>query len=220
MNNNSVPSPEKPPPTMKLRWQGPKGKKPHTAGRARHLGPTSARPAADVEVLTGMTTDEVARSLQVSQAPEFLQESLEDLTQDNFGHEIPNFGSGSDKNSISSVLAAKTGFVVLSINCRLGILGFFNANFPDAPGNQRLLDQNLAVKWVHDSIEAFGGDPSMVTIFRDSAGGISIHSHILSPMSQGFIKRAVMMSGLIWAECHGEFETDGSSEDVGTQETK
>ncbi|EEC19547.1 esterase, putative [Ixodes scapularis] len=106
-----------------------------------------------------------------------------------------SFGSGSDKNSIGSVLAAKTGFVVVSINYRLGVLGFLNANSPDAPGNQGLLDQNLALKWVRDNIEAFGGDPSMVTIFGDSAGGMSVHSHILSPMSQGLFKRAVMMSG-------------------------
>ncbi|KAG0430053.1 hypothetical protein HPB47_023050 [Ixodes persulcatus] len=106
-----------------------------------------------------------------------------------------SFGSGSQNNSIGSVLAAKTGFVVVSINYRLGMLGFLNANSPDAPGNQGLLDQNLALKWVRDNIEAFGGDPSMVTIFGDSAGGMSVHSHILSPMSQGLFKRAVMMSG-------------------------
>ncbi|CAN8032969.1 unnamed protein product [Ixodes persulcatus] len=106
-----------------------------------------------------------------------------------------SFGSGSDKNSIGSVLAAKTGFVVLSMNYRLGMLGFLNANSPDAPGNQGLLDQNLAVKWVRDNIEAFGGDPSVVTIFGESAGGVSFHSHISSPMSQGLLKRAVMMSG-------------------------
>ncbi|KAM7290689.1 acetylcholinesterase [Ixodes scapularis] len=109
-----------------------------------------------------------------------------------------SFGSGSDKNSIGSVLAAKTGFVVVSINYRLGVLGFLNANSPDAPGNQGLLDQNLALKWVRDNIEAFGGDPSMVTIFGDSAGGMSVHSHILSPMSQGLFKRAVMMSGNLY----------------------
>lgn len=58
----------------------------------------------DVEVLTGMTTDEVARSLQVSQAPEFLQESLEDLTQDNFGHEIPKSVQGWIKSDVTSLL--------------------------------------------------------------------------------------------------------------------
>uniref|UniRef100_V5GK39 Carboxylic ester hydrolase n=1 Tax=Ixodes ricinus TaxID=34613 RepID=V5GK39_IXORI len=109
-----------------------------------------------------------------------------------------NFGTASYDIYTGSVLAAKTGFVVVSINYRIGMLGFLNANSPDAPGNQGLLDQNLALKWVRDNIEAFGGDPSMVTIFGESAGGMSVHSHVLSPMSEGLFKRAVMMSGSMY----------------------
>ncbi|KAG0430052.1 hypothetical protein HPB47_023049 [Ixodes persulcatus] len=107
-------------------------------------------------------------------------------------------GSASYEIYTGSVLAVKTGFVVVSINYRLGILGFLNAYSPDAPGNQGLLDQNLALKWVRDNIEAFGGDPSVVTIFGESAGSMSVHSHVLSPMSKGLFKRAVMMSGSMY----------------------
>ncbi|CAN7978371.1 unnamed protein product, partial [Ixodes persulcatus] len=96
------------------------------------------------------------------------------------------------------VLAAQTGAVVVSMNYRLGILGFLNANTTDAPGNQGLLDQHLALKWVQDNIDIFGGDPSMVTVFGHSAGAMSIHAHILSPMSKGLFKRAVMMSGSLY----------------------
>ncbi|CAN8033043.1 unnamed protein product, partial [Ixodes persulcatus] len=109
-----------------------------------------------------------------------------------------NFGTASYEIYTGSVLAAKTGFVVVSINYRIGMLGFLNANSPDAPGNQGLLDQTLALKWVQDNIKAFGGDPSMVTIFGESAGGMSAHSHVLSPMSKGLFKRAVMMSGSMY----------------------
>ncbi|XP_029834167.3 acetylcholinesterase [Ixodes scapularis] len=109
-----------------------------------------------------------------------------------------NFGTASYEIYTGSVLAAKTGFVVVSINYRIGMLGFLNANSPDAPGNQGLLDQNLALKWVRDNIKAFGGDPSMVTIFGESAGGMSAHSHVLSPMGKGLFKRAVMMSGSMY----------------------
>ncbi|CAN8002197.1 unnamed protein product [Ixodes hexagonus] len=108
------------------------------------------------------------------------------------------FGSASYDSYSGHALAAKTGFVVVSINYRLGLLGFLNANSPDAPGNQGLLDQNLALKWVQDNIEAFGGDSTMVTIFGESAGGMSVHSHVLSPMSKGLFKRAMMMSGSMY----------------------
>ncbi|XP_029834168.3 acetylcholinesterase isoform X1 [Ixodes scapularis] len=107
-------------------------------------------------------------------------------------------GSASYDIYTGSVLAAKTGFVVVSMNYRLGMLGFLNAYSPDAPGNQGLLDQNLALKWVRDNIKAFGGDPSMVTIFGESAGSMSVHSQVLSPMSKGLFKRAVMMSGSMY----------------------
>lgn len=91
--------------------------------------------------------------------------------------------------------AAKTGLVVVSMNYRLGVLGFLNANTTDAPSNVGLLDQNLALQWVRDNIEAFGGDPTTVNIAGVSAGSISVHAHVLSPISQGLYKRAVMMSG-------------------------
>ncbi|CAN7936944.1 unnamed protein product [Ixodes hexagonus] len=81
------------------------------------------------------------------------------------------FGSASSDIYSGHALAAKTGFVVVSINYGLGLLGFLNANSPDAPGNQGLLDQNLALKWVQDNIGAFGGDSTMVTIFGERARG-------------------------------------------------
>lgn len=96
-------------------------------------------------------------------------------------------------------LAAKTGFVVVSMNYRLGILGFLNADSPDAPGNQGLLDQNLALKWIRDNIEVFGGDPSKVTIFGESAGAMSVNCHLMSPVSKGLFRRAVMMSGTMFS---------------------
>uniref|UniRef100_A0A090XFH9 Carboxylic ester hydrolase n=1 Tax=Ixodes ricinus TaxID=34613 RepID=A0A090XFH9_IXORI len=108
------------------------------------------------------------------------------------------YGTASYEFYTGSLLSAKTGFVVVSFNYRVGMLGFLNANSPDAPGNQGLLDQNLALKWVRDNIEAFGGDPSLVTIFGESAGGMSVHSHVLSPMSKGLFKRAVIMSGSMY----------------------
>ncbi|KAG0430055.1 hypothetical protein HPB47_023052 [Ixodes persulcatus] len=93
------------------------------------------------------------------------------------------------------LLAASTRVLVVSMNYRVGILGFLNANSPEAQGNQGLLDQNLALKWIQEHIDVFGGDPAMVTVIGQSAGAMSIHAHILSPLSKGLFKRAVMLSG-------------------------
>lgn len=103
--------------------------------------------------------------------------------------------SGHSKGLNGRYLAAKECIVVVSINYRLGILGFMNLGTPEAPGNVGLLDQRLAMKWVRENIDAFGGDPFSVTVGGNSAGAMSIHAHILSPGSRGLFKRAIMMSG-------------------------
>ncbi|KAL1469854.1 hypothetical protein MTO96_040825 [Rhipicephalus appendiculatus] len=94
-----------------------------------------------------------------------------------------------------AALAAKAGLVVVSINYRLGILGFLDANSPEAHGNMGLMDQRLALKWIQENIREFGGDPSRVTILVHSAGGMCVHAHTLPPMSRGLFQRAFMMSG-------------------------
>ncbi|KAH9379542.1 hypothetical protein HPB48_004255 [Haemaphysalis longicornis] len=108
-------------------------------------------------------------------------------------------GSASYDNYTAAALAARTGFVVASMNYRLGILGFLNADVPEAPGNLGLMDQRLALWWLQRNARAFGGDPAMFTVMGHSAGGMSVHSHMLSPGSRGLFRRAVMMSGTMSA---------------------
>ena len=65
----------------------------------------------------------------------------------------------------------------------------------DVPGNAGLRDQVLALKWVNDHIAFFGGDPQTITIGGESAGGLSVALHMLSPKSQGLFHRAIIQSG-------------------------
>lgn len=97
-------------------------------------------------------------------------------------------------------LAGK-GVVVVTINYRLGALGFMahpalTAESPhDSSGNYGLLDQIAALKWVRDNIEVFGGDPGEVTVFGESAGGASVCALMAAPDSDGLFQRAVVESG-------------------------
>ncbi|XP_071352795.1 acetylcholinesterase-like [Trachinotus anak] len=93
-------------------------------------------------------------------------------------------------------LSKSEGVVVVSMNYRLGAFGFLS--LPDnnnIRGNAGLLDQRLALQWVANNIAAFGGDPSKVTLFGESAGSGSVGFHLLSPGSNGLFHRAVMESG-------------------------
>ncbi|XP_031608532.1 cholinesterase-like [Oreochromis aureus] len=93
-------------------------------------------------------------------------------------------------------LSKSESVVVVSMNYRLGAFGFLS--LPDntnIPGNAGLLDQRLALKWVANNIAAFGGDPSKVTLFGESAGSASVGFQLLSPGSQDLFQRAVMQSG-------------------------
>ncbi|XP_015261978.1 PREDICTED: cholinesterase-like, partial [Gekko japonicus] len=91
-------------------------------------------------------------------------------------------------------LAAEESLVVVSLNYRLGSLGFLSLP-PSAPGNAGLWDQQLALKWVKENAATFGGDPARVTISGQSAGGALVGFHLLSPESQPLFARAVMQSG-------------------------
>ncbi|HEY0527674.1 MAG TPA: carboxylesterase family protein [Gemmatimonadaceae bacterium] len=101
----------------------------------------------------------------------------------------------------NGVPLARKGAVVVTLNYRLGPLGFLAhpalaAESPNhAAGNYGLLDQIQALKWVKRNISRFGGDPSRVTIFGESAGGMSVGSLIASPLAKGLFQRAILESG-------------------------
>jgi para-nitrobenzyl esterase len=97
-------------------------------------------------------------------------------------------------------LVAK-GAVVVTTNYRLGMLGFLahpalSAESPQhASGNYGLMDQQAALAWVRRNVARFGGDPGNVTIFGESAGGLSVHSQLASSLEAGLFERAIVQSG-------------------------
>ncbi|WP_207421355.1 carboxylesterase/lipase family protein [Desertivirga brevis] len=111
-----------------------------------------------------------------------------------------SFGSTAEPVCTGEHLATK-GVVVVSIAYRVGKLGFLahpelSAENPDkVSGNYGLLDQIAGLKWVKNNIAAFGGDPQKVTIFGESAGGISVSMLCASPLAKGLFQRAISQSG-------------------------
>jgi len=103
-------------------------------------------------------------------------------------------GSHNDKLYIADNLSNSTGAIVVSMNYRLGYLGFLTYEKAGISGNQGIKDQRMAMKWVHDNIEAFGGDKNDVTIFGESAGGQSVEMHLVSVESRPYFNRAIVQS--------------------------
>nr|AJN91196.1 carboxylesterase [Cnaphalocrocis medinalis] len=89
--------------------------------------------------------------------------------------------------------------VIVTVNYRLGPLGFLSSGDEQAPGNAGLKDQAFALRWVQNNIMMFGGNPNSVTLTGCSAGGASVHYHYLSPWSKGYFARGIAFSGSAFA---------------------
>jgi len=117
-------------------------------------------------------------------------------------------GSTSEPRQDGEHLAHK-GVVIVSMNYRLGIFGFFShpgltaESAHHASGNYGLMDQVAALKWVHENIAAFGGDPNNVTIFGESAGSFAVSALMASPLSKALIHAAIGASGAFFGKTLG-----------------
>lgn len=192
------------PPVGDLRWKAPQRPAPWTAPLAATAYGKRCAQLASATLMNAASTDEDCLYLNVW-APA-------DVTADS---KLPVMiwlhGGGNVNGSASEpVPFINTGYfytgehlaenqrvVVVSLNYRLGVFGFFAHPALAAEGvsgNQGLLDQQLAFKWVHDNITGFGGDPGNVTIFGESAGAVDVCLHVAAPSSNGLFHRAISES--------------------------
>ncbi len=120
---------------------------------------------------------------------------------------------------------AKSGVILVTINYRLGNLGFFahptiDAGRSDADlGNYAFMDQREALKWVQNNIAAFGGDPGNVTLFGQSAGGSSVGFLMTMPSTKGLYQKVIIESGSIRSAVK-PLKGDDSAEAMGVQMAK
>jgi para-nitrobenzyl esterase len=163
-------------PPQLLPWDG------SSLGR---YGDACPQPPGEVFMTSGMTTSEDCLFLNVwTPARDGRRPVLVWIHGGGFRQ-----GSGDHFLSRGPVLAERGDVVVVTLNYRLGALGFAGAS------NLGLLDQQCALRWVREHIADFGGDPTNVTLFGESAGSASVGAHLMLPSSAGLFERAVMQSG-------------------------
>lgn len=179
------------PPVGNLRWKPPRPARPWTGVHdASAFADYCAQPAGES---SPRSTTEDCLYLNV-------------YTPENYGsHRVMvwihggNFVVGDGNFDMSPL--AKRGVVVVTINYRLGELGFLahpalTAESPDhESGNYGIMDQQAALRWVQRNIARFGGDPDNVTLFGQSAGGTSVLTHLTSPTAKGLFHKAIVHSG-------------------------
>lgn len=186
------------PPVGNLRWRAPEPPPPWAGVRdALEFGPCaiqSTLPGA-VGELIGIATHETGEDclyLNIwTPAPDAAKRPVMVWIHGG-GNTV---GAGSQPRINGERLARIGDVVVVTLNYRLGALGFLHAPELGASGNEALLDQAAALRWVRTEIEAFGGDAGNVTVFGQSAGGFDIAQLMAMPAAEGCFDRAVPMSG-------------------------
>jgi len=181
------------PPVGKLRWQPPQPP-PIWVGvrKATTFGPACQQmPSTWLPEMLGrrqMVTDEACLFLNVWTANLSNRSKVPVMVWIHGGGNV----EGSQEWPPLGPALAKRGVVVVSINYRLGVFGFFAHR---SSGNYGLLDQMQALRWVHRNIDRFGGDPTRVTVFGASSGSLDICNLMASPLAAGLFQRAILQSG-------------------------
>lgn len=198
------------PPVGPLRFAMPVPPEPWTEPRP------SRRPPRCVQDALGLSLPSQEDCLYLNvHAPDPLPDGAPVLVWIHGGGFVFGEGVQTDGGTAGDVLASRFGVVVVSMNYRLGPYGFLAhpalAGASGASGNWGFADQQLALRWVRDNIASFGGDPDNVTIFGESAGGLSVCLHLIAEGSAGLFARAISQSGL----CDTALGTLAEAEAVG-----
>ncbi|MFF1822563.1 carboxylesterase/lipase family protein [Kribbella sp. NPDC058245] len=177
------------PPVGALRWKAPQPVQPWTGVRESKLGNPCPQ-QGNSEVPKGSTAEDcLYLNVTTPRAPAKKPRAVMVW--------IPGGGffEGAGNSYEASKLAARGDVVVVTVNYRLGIYGFFG--YPGLPGSGTfgLQDQQAALRWVQRNARAFGGDPRNVTVAGESAGGMSVCAQLTSPTSTGLFSKAIMQSG-------------------------
>jgi para-nitrobenzyl esterase len=180
------------PPVGERRWRAPEEPAPWRGVREATVKPSACAQEAAGFVSIG---DEDCLYLNVH-TPDPRPEGAPVLVWIHGGAFVFGEGLQLDGGTAGDVLAREHGLVVVSMNYRLGAFGFLANDALGSSGNEGLLDQQAALRWVQREIASFGGDPAKVTIVGESAGGLSACLHLLSPGSRGLFRAAVVQSGL------------------------
>lgn len=209
------------PPVGDLRWRPPQPIESWTGTRDATTFGTSciqnlagSRPPWTEEFMVQNEIGEDCLYLNVWTAAEEIDEARPVLVYIHGG----GFNEGSGAIDVyDGANLARKGAVVVTVNYRVGPLGFFahpaltNESERDASGNYGLLDQVAALEWVRDNIAAFGGDPDRVTVAGQSAGAMSVVLLTASPLAEGLFHRAIIQSGPGALASFGVVSFDGSA---------
>ncbi len=200
------------PPTGNLRFAPPAAPTPWTDTLDADTRP---RACPQVIPILGAQTEEDCLYINVHAPLEVPESGAPVLVWIHGGGFTLGEGVQTEGGTVGDILARDENIIVVSMNYRLGALGFLShpaltdESADSISGNYGLLDQVAALEWVRDNIRAFGGDPERVTIAGQSAGGISVCAHLVSPRSAGLFHGAIVESG----PC----EFTASSEDASAQ---
>lgn len=187
------------PPVGEYRWRAPQPVKPWTGKRdASKYGPSSPQASwgGNGKLMDGTSEDCLYLNLWIPAGK--VSGKLPVMVWIHGGGFVG--GSGS-QDMFNGEAFAKQGVILMTFNYRLGNLGHFafpalSAEHPDeSKGSYAYMDMIAALKWVHDNIASFGGDPNNVTIFGESAGGVSVHAMLTIPAAKGLFHKAIIESG-------------------------
>ncbi len=194
------------PPVGDLRWQAPRPAAPWQGVRdATEFGPRclQAQVFADI-VFKDLSEDCLTLNIWTPAKPP--KDGLPVMVWIHGGGFVA--GSGAEPRHDGEAFARK-GIVLVTINYRLGVFGFLvhpeltRESGHNASGNYGMLDQVAALRWVHDNIAAFGGNPGNVTIFGESAGSFAVSALMASPLARGLFQKAIGESGAFFSSGAG-----------------